>query len=305
MFAWASALCAQTPDYFPLEPGNEWVYRTSGAFRAGAREPFVVMRIARTEVRGGLPYALLEGEPRGPVWLRQDAQGTVWAYDPGGDRLWYAFGKPEGESYETRLPYCCGRAMIASKKARWDGPSGGSDFGLEMRYPGVFQLGLDKEVFLPYIGLVERWENIGGPLVARLELVYARVGGVTVLSRPEVSFSLSIDQQTYQPGGRLRARMTLRNTGEPLDVEFRSGQIYDLAIKDSTGRVQWQWSAGRQFLLVVQRLTLQGGERNWVEEAPLMTAEGPLPPGDYVAEAWLATSGGVKYRASAGFAIRR
>jgi hypothetical protein len=301
----AAALPAQVPDYFPLQEGNEWVYRVSGAFRAGTREPFVVMRVARIEERGGLQYALLEGEPRGPVWLRQDGQGNVWAHDPAGDRLWYAFGKPEREVYQTQLPYCCGRAVIESKKARWDGPAGRSDFGLEMRYPGVFQLGLDKEIFLPYIGLVERWENIGGPLVARMDLVHARIGGVTVISQPEVTFGLSIDRQVYPPGGKLRARMTLRNTGEPLELEFSSGQIYDLAIRDSAGKVVGQWSAGRSFILVLQRLRIEGGERNWVEEAPLSANGNPLPPGEYTAEAWLVTTGGIRYRASAGFAIQR
>jgi hypothetical protein len=301
----AAAAAAQTPDYFPLQVGNEWVYRVSGAFREGTRESYVVMRIARAEERGGRSYFVLDGEPHGRAWLRQDEQGNVWAYDADGERLWYAFGKREGETYETRLPYCCGRAAIASKNARWEGPSGSSNFALEMRYPGVFQLGLDKELFLPYIGLVERWENIGGPLVARLDLVYARIGGVTVIGRPEVSFGLSIDRPSYTPGSTLRARMTLRNTGEPLQLEFSSGQVYDLAIKDAAGKVVWKWSDGKQFTLAVQRLQILGGERNWVDDVALRPGGNPLPPGDYTLEAWLATTGAVSYKASTGFTIRQ
>lgn len=306
---------SQQPDYFPLHVGNQWVYRTGGT-RGG--DP-LTLAITRTAEFGGQSYSLLDGWPRGPYWLRQDADGRVWNYDTTAQReqLWYAFQTPIGRVYEESLPWCCGRAEVVSRNAKYEGPIGEAGNALELRYPGVFQVGLDRELFLPYIGLLHRLENTGGPTVAFYDLVYARVGGVTVLAEKKVSFRLSLDRSVYvanlQPPvdprravPRMTARLTLRNTqSEPLTLDFPSSQIYDLAIRNEKGEGVYQWSSNLGFVQVLQTTEIGPGEKNWVITVPLAREAGrPLPPGKYTAEAWLTTVGERQYSAKTAFQIQ-
>ncbi|MCS7315118.1 MAG: hypothetical protein NZ554_06590, partial [Bryobacteraceae bacterium] len=67
--AWLAA--AAQPDYFPLHPGNQWVYRVAG----GGQERILILEVARTGEFGGRTYSLLRGLPAGEFWLRTDEQG--------------------------------------------------------------------------------------------------------------------------------------------------------------------------------------------------------------------------------------
>jgi hypothetical protein len=300
------------PDYFPLQAGNQWVYRTGGT---RVSDP-LVLEVTKSSDFDGITWYLLHGMRNGDYWLRMDDDGKLYSYDPKTkeQKLWYDFQSAEGEVFATAIPYCCGKAVIAKRGANYSGPLGDFDSGLEMRYPGVFQIGISRDVFLPFVGLVYRMENTGGPSIATYELIYARMAGVTVLSAPELSFGLALDSAVYtadmMPPIRLgyspmmTARFTLRSTAAPVQLAFRTGQVYDFVIRNQDGEKVFRWSSGKFFTDALHTETYLG-EKNWVLTVPLSGADGkPLSEGSYTAEAWLTADGPRTFRARAGFQIR-
>ena len=305
----ASLLCcagtrayAQQPDYFPLGPGNVWVYRCVGA--CGSQSA-VTVQLGAAKQFNGTTYWQLLGWLGSDYWVREDENGNVFSYDPAAnvEKLWYAFGSAEGSTYDESLPACCGKATVRSKSAHYQGPLGTFDYALEIQYPGVFQVGVFRELFLPYIGLISREQAAGGPAIRIYDLIYARVGGVTVVSQPELSVGLALDHAVYEVKNNpvLNARLNIRNsTNEALTLTFPSSQVYDLDIRDEKGVVVFQWSADKGFAQVITTVELQD-EKNYVISAPLAG----LPPGSYVAQAWFTTTGPPRaYSGSAAFQIK-
>jgi hypothetical protein len=309
----ASAL-AQQPDYFPLHVGNQWVYRVSGTRES---EP-LALSITRGSSFNGVPYVLLEGWGQGNFWLRQDANGNLYSYSPEAqaERLWYSFFAEPGQAYRNELPWCCGTGRVVSRNARYQGPVGNFQTALEIGDPTVFQLGLVRELFLPYIGMVHRTLNTGGPSVMVLDLIYARVGGVTVVEEQSISFRMSVDRTLYfsdqmppatpeRAVPQLTARLTLRNTQDrPLMLNFPTSQNFDLIIRNDKGEKALQWSDGRVFPQVLQPMQVGPGERNFVIVLRLGVQNRPLPPGRYTAEAWLTTEGRPAFWAQTAFELQ-
>lgn len=299
-----------TPDYLPLDLGNQWIYR------AGAQT--MTVEVVRTE-RG---YSVVRGFPAGEVWLRMDDGGTLYAYDPpsGREQVWAAFNAPEGAEYDTVIDPCSRRARIASREARYSGPVG--EFqreALRIVYPpsGCADAGITEEFYLPWVGLVRRTiTTIAGPVT--YELIYAQLGGVTFISGPGVSFGLTLDRPVYYvnlmpPVDPLRVvpemtlRMTLRNwTGTPLELVFPSGQSYDVAIRNAKDEVVYRWSDGKAFTMVFRNETLAPRqERHYVVTTRLADKDAkPLPQGRYTTEAWLTTEGGKRYAATVAFDLQ-
>jgi len=312
-FVLCANAAAQQPDYFPLHVGNQWVYRVGGTRPA---EP-LVLSITRGELFDGRHYVLLEGWPRGNFWLRQDEKGDLYRFntETRQDELWYSFFAEPGRVYRNQLPWCCGQGRVASRDAEFRGPIGSGRGALEVGDPTVFQIGLVKELFLPYVGLVSRFENVGGPAVATYDLIYARTGGVTVVEEPQVSFRLTLDGSLYYSDQmppldprravpQLTARITLRNTQpQPLRLTFPSGQLFELVIRNDKGETVHTWSANKLFPQVVQSLEFGHGEHSYIAVARLGAGDRPLPEGRYTAEAWLTTQGRIVYSATAGFEI--
>jgi hypothetical protein len=168
--------------YFPLEVGNLWVYE-AGATRCCT--PLIVEVVDSADFND-TTYFLLRGFPstQGDYWVRINEDGSLVAYDfdQNQENLWYAFQAPEGQPFETAVPFAMGLAAVVSRNVNYQGPLGEFDNVLQMGYPRVFQVGISGEIFVPDIGLVRRTENTGGPSVGTYELVYARLGGVTIRS---------------------------------------------------------------------------------------------------------------------------
>ena len=282
-------------EYYPLHVGNQWVYRSP----LGSH----VVEVERAEVIAGNEYGFVRGAIGGDVWLRMGEDGRLYAYDPETrtESLRAAFQTPAGGEYVTGGD-CGGRAVVEANDAEYDSPVGRIFRAFVVRYlaGNCADAGLDREVFAPWIGPVEiRAITIAGPRV--FELVYARLGGVTVVSAPEMSVSVTLDRHTYEPASTLAARFTVRHTQpEPLPVAFSSSQEFELVLLDEQGREVYRWSDGKAFLPVTREVELPPGEKNWTIDAPL----GKLPPGLYTAEAWLVTAPPGRYAATAGFAIR-
>ncbi|MBL8238789.1 MAG: hypothetical protein JNM66_15300 [Bryobacterales bacterium] len=269
----AAAAVAQAPDYFPLAVGNVWVYRMGGTPRPG--ETDVTVEVTRRGEFNGVDYYELSEFRRGRYWVRADGGGRVWRYDEqnGEERLWYDFSRGRGEQYETALPTCCGRAQVADTRASRKVALGEFERAFyRLTYPGVFQVGITEENFLPYVGLVYREENTGGPSFRTQDLVYARISGVTVLNASGVGFGVAL--------GNGYARLFLNNnTGAPLRVVFASGQTYELVLRDGAGKEVYRWGEGKGFTQALRGVDLAPGETSWVVEmrgvagAETLTAE--------------------------------
>ena len=305
---------AQPRDYFPLAAGNLWIYQGSGVYSG----TFLTLEVTKTQVFQDAPYFLLSGFPQQDYWLREDATGSVLQYDPGQatEKLWWAFDSPLRQQYSTDLPgTCCRAAMVTSRTAQYKGPLGSFDSALQVSYPGVFQVGIFQETFLPGIGLAFRTQATGGPSYGSWELIYARVGGVTVDSAPELSFGIALDNSIYtvdmmppvspaKAAPLLTARLRLRNAAQPISLIFPSGQNFDFTITNDKGAVVYRWSDGQAFPMVVRTATFGPGENDFVIQLRLNGSDkAPLPPGNYVAEGWLTTMGAKVFDATVPFRV--
>lgn len=75
-------------------------------------------------------------------------------------------------------------------------------------------------------------------------------------------------------------------TKKHVELEFPSGQEYDFAVLDSTGREVYRWGKERMFTQSLQNRMLDGGETRRYEES----VDKALPNGSYVAVATLRSS---------------
>ncbi len=75
-------------------------------------------------------------------------------------------------------------------------------------------------------------------------------------------------------------------TKKHVELSFPSGQEYDFAVVDSTGREVYRWGKERMFTQSIQNRLLDGGATMRIEER----AEQSLPNGSYVAVATLRSS---------------
>lgn len=281
----AGALCAQTV-YLPLDEGNIWVYRSD----AGP----VTVEAGRSAVFKGNQYRAVTGLSGGEAWARNAPEGRILVWDEAAqeERVLMDPAAPLKTWYATAMDPCNRRARIETREGHFQGPVGGFNTVLEVRYePGpCLDAGLEQEEWLPWVGLLRRTAaTLAGPRT--YELVYARLGGVTFVSAPETGFTLSL----IPSGKTLLVRLGVRHTaGEPLRLQFRTAQRFDFAIYDEEGRAVYQWSEGRAFPLALGSVEVRG-EKTWMAEAPVSN----LPPGRYAVHAWLTCVEGPVFAATA------
>lgn len=309
-----TAACAFAQvDYFPLESGNQWVYRSEG--RAGTAA--FTVEVKQPQLFNGREYFLVEGFPtQTRVWLRKDPEGAVYMWDAEArcEAIWIDFPAQPPVVFKPGADPCAAHAAVESRQWEYKGPIGEFKNALSVKYaPGACaDAGLERDVFLPWVGLVQRTEQtIAGPRV--YNLVYARLGS-TVIGAGEAGFSLTLDRHVYyanlmppvDPARAtpvMTARLTVRNsTSEPLELNFNSSQRFNIVIYDSDGKVVYNWMATRLFMPVVGRETIIG-EKNWAETIPLAVGDRPLPAGRYAVVAEL-MSEGRPFSATVPFEIR-
>lgn len=301
-------LAAADADYFPLQVGNQWIYQTSTRWFNG---PPNVVSIPGKKAFGNNSYYIVEGLNFETMYLRSDDAGVLYAYDAntGGEQQYAAFATPVGGSYRTAVDPCNSTANVISRSAKVTTPVGAFDNAMQVDYPAAncADAGIGTDYFVPYIGLVKREGiTIAGPRA--MELVYARVGGVTVLSAPEVAFSMSLDRAVYDINGipLMNVRLTLRNTHpQPLELTFTSGQRFDIQVRNEAGVNVATWSANKLFPAVIGMEKIGPGEMNWTAQLPLQDGQNKrLPAGKYIAEGFLTTGGEAKpYMAHVAFEI--
>ncbi|MBL8173748.1 MAG: hypothetical protein JNK48_03710 [Bryobacterales bacterium] len=276
-------------DYFPLEVGNQWIYRIGGALSGVQTPGTLVVEIMGSRTVDGREYFQLAGMPGGMRLVRKNEAGTLvfFSEQDRGEHNWVAFGANTGEAFLSEIDDCNPAAVIQSRNADLRSPLG--DFreaALRVGYsPGrCADAGLISETYLPYVGLAQRrMSNIAGEVV--WDLVYARLGGFTVFSEAERSFQASLNASRFGANDPIAVRMTLRNTsGTPWELTFPSGQDFDVAIRNEKGDEVYRWSSGRAFTLAIRTLRI-GGERNYA-----VVVRPNLAAGTYVLTASLAVS---------------
>lgn len=287
---WLLAAGLAQAQFFPLEVGNQWVYRVD----AGPVKEVRVAEVLRTESVGDKEYFVYKGINGDTARLRltPDNKLVQWNAD-GTESLWSDFNAAEGATYSTALDRCTARGRVESRNGKtelldrtWDG-------GFQVAYSpaNCADAGLIDDLYLPGIGLAQRtYQSFTGPRVYKL--TYARLGSASVVTSGEFNFRINLAQRTYASRAIINLRLTLENwTKEPLKLNFTSGQSFDFVIRDATGEGVYFWSANKLFTAEVREISVTG-EKNWTA-----TEELELKPGDYTLEAWLTTAGKPVYKA--------
>jgi Intracellular proteinase inhibitor len=106
-----------------------------------------------------------------------------------------------------------------------------------------------------------------------------------------LSFSLTTDKRAYAstaPAPTMKVTLEITNDSDPpLVLSFVTLQHYDVAIFNKQGDQVYLWSAGREFAVLQNTITVNHSQK-WVVEVPLADATGtPFPAGDYAIRAYL------------------
>lgn len=290
----ASLVCAS--DWFPLQVGNQWVYRLDEGPVKDIRTVSIVGKVTAHERE----YFLYNGIWGEQLRLRYNSNGKLVKLLPdGSEAVWADFQAEEGALYDARVDDCSGPATVESRSAKLELPRRTFEGALAVSYkPNCADAGVTRDVFVQGIGLAEReYASFSGP--RRYRLSSARIGDTVVLTAGEHAFRLSLDHLVYPEEFRYQARLTLENTtGEPLVLRFPSGQVYELTIRNSLGHLVYTWSSDKLFIAALVEIPVVG-ERNWAVSESLR-----LTPGRYLFEARLVTTDQPGYSASIPFTVQ-
>lgn len=297
LLAAATFSSAATPEYFPLQKGNSWVFRSGSRLAPGPQ----LIEVRETETFGNREYTKVSFFGRN-VYLRQ-ADGVISTFntEANQERTWLDFSAPIGTTVPVEIEACTRSARITSTTEKVKTEAGEWDNAIQLVFePNCADAGVTTMYFVPGLGpVVYETTSIAGPI--RWELMYTRAGSIAA-EAAQIGFTVALDAPTYKAGDvvDIVTRLTLRNThAQPVTLVFPSGQRYDLRIWNDRGQTAYVWSADKIF---IQMVTIEPvtGERTFA-----FTANVPnLAPGRYVAEAWLATQSR-EYVGIVGFEVTR
>jgi hypothetical protein len=291
------ATLSAAAQYFPLQVGNQWIYRLS----AGPLKESRTAEITAAETINGQDYFVYRGifGETARIRLTSDNRLVARATD-GAEVLWADFNAAERDSFPTSFDNCTGQATVESRSAKSSLFDLAWENGFQVAYAPAqcADAGVAADLYFPGLGLASRtYQSFSGPRV--YELAYARIGKVTYSAEGEIAFRLSLNKSVFTTPALMQLRMTLANTtGEPLELNYRSGQSFDVQIRDDAGKTLYTWSANKLFTAALRQESVTG-ERNWV-----LSEEIPLPLGSYVLEAYLTTTDRPVYRAQLPFEVR-
>jgi hypothetical protein len=275
---------AAAQEYFPLQVGNSWVYKTTQG-RVNRVQTIGVEAVETIDNRNFYRVQYFENT----VFVRALENGSLVSYDreTKQEKLWLPFAAPEGQRTTSEFDQCTKAATVRSKAAAIKTDIGEFRNALELTYePSCADAGIGSQYFLPYVGLVQQVStSIAGP--QRYDLVYSRTG-ITNIEIGQVGFTIALDGHAYraQPNAEINVRLTLRSSHpEPLALVFPSGQDYDVKIYNDKGETVYVWSADKLFPLIFRSEMFGPGEKTFAVNVPI----GQLAPGRYAVEAFLST----------------
>ncbi|PQV63298.1 Intracellular proteinase inhibitor [Abditibacterium utsteinense] len=107
------------------------------------------------------------------------------------------------------------------------------------------------------------------------------------------TLTATTDKRIYKVGEEVKVDFSLRNNpDQPTTFNFRSGQNYDVFIKNAAGQPVWNWSANIRFIMVSRPITFAAGEKRefsvqWNGDA---LPDYKITPGKYTVQAVYASS---------------
>lgn len=292
MWAGAATLGAME-DYFPISPGNEWVYRNQ-------RGADWKIRVGEPVEAGGRVYHTLEGYAPSPVLVRKNDAGDLLRWDEasGTDVVLTRF---EGK-FASGAGFCKEEGEVQADTDRF--PAVGRSLrALSIRYriSGCADAGIESELYGANLGLLRRvTQSIIGPVT--FDLVRARVGSITLNETPGngsaagvVSVQLARPEVPRPPVGQpLRVAGTISvdvSGAGPLELGFASGQRFNVVLVSREGEHLWTWSADKLFVAMAARESWTGRrDFDWELLVPADVAA-RLGEQMYRVEAWITATG--------------
>ena len=279
------------PTMFPLELGNQWVYETEDG-----RYSFSI-QVSTPVYVGGKSYFMVNGysygqKYRNQIFLRQAEDGSLHFYEEESeqDLPLTLFEHIPGAWFASRLSHCDEEGQVLEDKEPWRFGSTNIASATVIRYRNFScnDLGLEKEVYVENLGLVQRTMNtFQGSLEFRL--VYARVGNLIYRNGASAALSLDLDRShaTREAGATTGSpvRIKLRYTVGPNysgSLRFRSGQPYDVFLVDASGNEVWRWSDTEAYIQPIQEVGFSG----YLEYDAYLPAH-RFPEGEYTLQGWL------------------
>jgi hypothetical protein len=259
----AALLCGA--DFFPLQPRNEWTYRSEDG---GAT---TTIRVATTPfaTQDGRVFHRMIGYAAEPLWVRTLDDGKLAYYDEetGQDRVLTDFGAEFAAEF---------RNCTATGKPERP--------GVIIYTSSCADAGLEREVYQANIGLVERTEQtLAGPRTRKL--VAAKVGQWTLGGQDGSLFQVQVARKDATT---LTVTMRLNAGPAPYQVTFPTGQTYDVVLRDPDGAVVWRWSEGQAFLQMAREEEVPAAGLRYAVDIPLaLQLPRPWKDGVYTVEAWL------------------
>ncbi|MBI2685091.1 MAG: hypothetical protein HYX27_02155 [Acidobacteria bacterium] len=283
MYMWLLAAGIASAQYFPLQVGNQWIYRVE----EGPVKELRIAEILRAETVDDKEYFVYKGINGDNARIRFTSDNKLVQLNAGGsESLWADFNAAEGESFPTSFDPCTGRGRVETRSALAEllDRSWAGGFRVTYSAASCADAGVTDDLYLPNLGLAQRtYQSFTGP--RRFKLTYARIGNASVVTSGEYSFRVNLSQKTYATRAIVNVRLTLENwTKEPLKLQFNSGQSFDFTIRNASGDSVYTWSANKLFTMEIREVTVTG-EKNWTGSSE----EIELKPGEYTVEAWLTT----------------
>ena len=189
--ATARVLC-QTPSssYFPLDVGNEWVYRIDNRFSTAV---YQTRRVLRAEVINGTLYFIV-GIGLNEVPYRGDAQGRVYYLNsPNSEQLLFdPTGVTSGALYQILTK---GQAAL----------TGLGNFADAFTYEWFHGLQVERGTYARGVGLTANSTQMltgsSGGFFESYTLVYARIAGNTVFAAPSPTLELTAESRDFDVSG--------------------------------------------------------------------------------------------------------
>jgi len=277
---------------FPITQGNMWIYRDSSTGQT------LTIDVRGQIYTGGKVYNKIYGYAYQPMLVREGENGSLYLYNEEMEReeLLTSFDSFSGGWYDSRLTNCGQLSQRQEKREEFRTPQGTTLQAVRLVYRNFncADSGIEEELYLENVGLVRRTvSTIAGPRT--YELVYGRAGLVTYDAQRGTAFRVGLDRNYIEAANNdpvrltVSMRLTVRNAPSH-DLDFPSGQLYDIRVRDEKGNIVYQWSDGLAFPLAGSHRYVPH-ELEFTQVIDLKDRSGaPLAGGYYTVEAWLTTA---------------
>jgi hypothetical protein len=190
-----AALAANS--YFPLQAGNEWVYRLNDRVLTS---DYLLVRIPGVRIIGEQAwYVVLSSvgsTPPGEVLYRADPQGRIYQLDSQGREVLYLDPTPSPDPAAT--------LKILNGRGRPFRNALGS-FADSLAYTTTPSLILETGLLVRGVGRISSTTNMlsgsSGGFLRGLDLVYARIGANIRFATPAISVALSVESSELDVSG--------------------------------------------------------------------------------------------------------